>query len=152
MWFKMLGRGDLGPLRWLVAAAVVSGCSDGRPERVPVSGIVLIDGQPLTRGYIRIIPTDARAAGGEIGADGRFTLGTFEHADGCVVGMHAATVFSTEPLGGNAQRWLAPKKYADPATSGLTVDIKEATDALVINLTWAGGKPFIERFTDEMAQ
>src|SRR2546423_15364544 len=30
------------------ALAACVGCGDGRPARVPVSGIVLIDGQPLT--------------------------------------------------------------------------------------------------------
>jgi hypothetical protein len=128
----------------LLLLLVFSGC-EGRPDRVPVSGKVLIDGQPLTRGYIRVVPSDARASGGEIGPDGRFTLGCFEKADGCVVGTYPVSVYAAEPLGANAKRWLAPRKYADPATSGLTVDIKEPTDSLVIELSWDGGKPFVER-------
>jgi hypothetical protein len=52
-------------------------------------------------------------------------------------------------LGASANRWHAPKKYIDHATSGLTVEISEPTDSLVINLSWDGGKPFVERFQDE---
>ncbi len=62
----------------------IAGCRDGRPRRVPVSGQVLIDGQPLTVGTIRVIPTDARAATGRIDAAGRFSLMTFDKDDGCV--------------------------------------------------------------------
>jgi hypothetical protein len=96
-----------------------------------------------------VVPDDARASGGRIGPDGRFTLGCFEKDDGVVVGKHPLAVIATEPLGANAQRWLAPRKYAQPKTSELTVDIQEPTDSLVIELTWAGGKPFVERFAEE---
>ena len=129
----------------LLILLALCGCGEGRPDRVPVSGKVLIDGQPLSRGYIRIVPSDARASTGEIGPDGRFTLGCFEKADGCVVGTHPISVYAAEPLSASSQRWLAPKKYADPATSGLTAEIKEPTDSLVIELSWDGGKPFVER-------
>lgn len=86
---------------------------------------------------------------GQIGPDGRFTLTCYDESDGCVPGKHAAAVIACESLGANANRWHAPKKYLDPTTSGLTVDITEPTDSLVINITWDGGKPFVERFADE---
>jgi len=43
------------------------GCSDGRPDRVPVSGQVLIDGKPLTCGGVTFIPDGHRASHGTIG-------------------------------------------------------------------------------------
>ena len=124
----------------------LAGCGDGRPDRVAVSGKVLIDGQPLTRGTIRLIAADARPASANIGPDGRFTLYTFGDKDGAVLGTHGVEVVSREVLNGTSQKWWAPKKYIDAATSKLTVTITEPTNELVINLSWEGGKPFVENF------
>ena len=123
----------------------LSGCFDGLPQRVPVSGTVLIDGKPLTKGSIMVIPMGERPAGASIGPDGRFTLTTYEPNDGVITGTHYVTVFSTEHLNDRETRWLAPKKYGDPQTSGLSVTIDGPTDDLIINLTWDGKKPFVER-------
>jgi hypothetical protein len=127
---------------------VFAGC-DNRPQRVPVSGTVLIDGKPLTRGFVQVVPADARASSGEIGPDGRFTLTCYDEQDGCVLGTHPVAVIASEAMGSNAVKWHAPKKYQDTTTSGLTVEITEPTESLVINISWEGGKPFIERFEDE---
>jgi hypothetical protein len=121
------------------------GCGDGRPRRVPVSGQILIDGEPLPVGNIRVVPDDARAATGTIGPDGRFSLTTFDQDDGCVPGTHAVVITAYEPISGSAIRWLAPPAYRQLDTSGLTATIDEPTDSLVIELSWNGGRPFIER-------
>ncbi len=130
----------------LLAAALVAlpGCGDGRPKRVQVSGQVLIDGKPLTLGFIRLAPENARPASARIGPDGRFTLATFESDDGAVLGTHPVVVRATELLSPTKVKWFAPKKYADERTSGLTATIDGPTDSLVIELTWDGGKPFVE--------
>jgi hypothetical protein len=120
------------------------GCGDGRPSRVPVSGRVLIDGKPLTFGYVRLVPENARAATAQIKPDGRFTLKTFEEGDGAVLGTHPIMIQAAERLTETKQRWHAPKKYANPKTSGLTATIDGPTDSLLIELTWDGGRPFIE--------
>lgn len=117
-----------------VAAISQSGC-DGRPKRVRVSGQVLIDGEPVTAGFVRVIPADARPAYGEIGPDGRFSLSTFDPNDGCVIGTHRVTVSAFDQSGG---RWLAPKRYRDLPTSDLTATIDGPMDTLEIKLTWAG--------------
>lgn len=129
-------------------AALAVGCDTG-PKIVPVSGRVLIDGKPLTTGVVRVMPADFRAASGRIGPDGRFTLTTRAANDGCVVGTHAVTVIANETLGAAAQKWHAPRKYVEAATSGLTVTVDGPTDALTINLSWDGGKPFLERFSGD---
>lgn len=121
-----------------------TGCSDGRPARVPVSGQVLIDGKPLTCGNITFIPTGHRSSYGEIGKDGRFTLSCYGKNDGAVVGMHNVEVSAFEMVKPTLMRWQAPKEYQDQATSGLTQEITVPTDEVVINLTWKGGKPFDE--------
>lgn len=140
-------------LCFLIVVVLVStfagGCGDGRPKRVKVSGQVLIDGKPLEYGFVQVMPAGERAATGKIGPNGRFTLTTFDPDDGCVLGKHNVAVIATESINGSSQRWHAPKKYVDATKSDLQVEITEPTDSLVIELTWDGGKPFIEKFDAE---
>lgn len=132
--------------RWiglLGCALLMTGCSD-RPALVPVSGKVLIDGQPLPHGTVMVMPDNARASFGKIAPDGTFSLTCYEENDGCVTGTHQVTVSSVETVSSSRQKWHAPKKYTDPESSGLTINVTEPTDSLVINLSWDGGKPFFE--------
>lgn len=126
----------------LLAAAI--GCERG-PGLVPVSGHVLIDGQPLQQGSIQFVHPSTRPAGGRIAKDGRFELSYLKAGDGALVGHYKVKVTAVEPVGTDQQRWLAPKKYADENTSGIEVDITGPKQDLAINLTWGGGKPFVER-------
>jgi hypothetical protein len=120
------------------------GCGDGRPARVNVSGQVLIDGKPLTCGYVRLIPPSDRPSVSRIGPDGRFVLDCFEEEDGAVLGTHKVAIIGLEVLDSTRQRWHAPKKYASAETSGLTATIDGSTETLDFKLTWDGGEPFIE--------
>jgi hypothetical protein len=131
----------------IVAAAVLPclGCSDGRAERVPVSGQVLIDGKPLTFGYVRFVPIGSRPSGGYLDEQGRFTLGCFDKDDGAIPGDHQVEINAGESISSTERFWHAPKKYRSYRTSGLTRTITEPTDSVVVNLTWDGGKPFTER-------
>jgi len=140
-----------GQVLALLAAAVAIGCGPRRPARVPVSGKVLIDGQPLRLGYVRFVPQGARPSGGPIRPDGRFRLNCFGGEDGAVPGSHRVSVDASETLGRDSKRWHAPKHYADFTTSGLEVEIDGPTDSLVIELSWDGGKPFVERYEPEPA-
>lgn len=138
-------------LRILLLVMLVSmvGCGDGRPTRIPVSGQVVIDGQPLTHGFVQVVPENDRPATGEIGPDGRFSLTTFEPGDGCVPGTHKVAVIANETLDARSQKWHAPKNYMDIENSGLTITVKEPTDSARIELTWDGGEAFIEKFDAE---
>ena len=122
-----------------------AGCSDGRPKRVQVAGQVLIDGLPLKYGFISFVPANARPSNCKLDSDGRFRLSCFEHADGAVLGTHRVAVNAGEPIGGDKVRWHAPKKYLLTETSQLEQEITDATQDLVIKLTWDGRKPFIEK-------
>ncbi len=121
------------------------GCSDGLPRRVPVEGIVLIDGQPVTAGVVRVRPTEARPAIGDIGPDGRFSLTTYQTNDGCVVGTHPVEVFAIENLADGNVRWLAPQRYSETKTSDLTLTVEPGSRQEVrLELTWDGGKSFVQ--------
>lgn len=134
---------------WFLLPAILpvlsGGCGDGRPRRVPVSGRVIIDGKPLVSGFIRVVPDDARPSTGEIDSDGRFRLTTFDQLDGCVAGTHRVEVVAFDTISPTALRWLAPPKYRDSSSSGLTVTIDGPTDSLAIDLSWDGGEPFVQR-------
>ena len=132
-----------------IAVALLAGCGDGRPTRVPAGGRVLIDGKPLALGFVQVVPEGDRPATGKIGEDGRFSLTTFDENDGVVPGKHRVAVMAVEPIDGSSQRLHVPKKYNDPATSELQIEVTEPTDALEINLSWEGGAPFVEHFGKE---
>ena len=147
----MRNRSRLLPAGGLILLAVLSvmvlpGCGDGRPERVPVSGQVLIDGEPLGVGFIRLVPENARPASARIGPDGRFTLGTFEQDDGAVPGTHPVVVRAGEALtpemsshtsahariAGRRQRLIA-------AAQGMELPAEPTTDGWLRELTLEEG-------------
>lgn len=132
----------------LATLCVALGCGDGRPDRVPVSGRVLIDGKPLAFGNLMFVPEEGRTSYGKVDADGRFVLSCFEEADGAVVGSHKIAVIATEQLSPQRIRWHAPRKLADVRTSGLRETITGPTDNLVINLSWDGEREFVEVIDD----
>lgn len=142
MVFRMF-RSSIVSILFLAVAALIVGCDD-RPKRVPVAGQVLIDGKPLELGTVRLVPQGARPSVGQIGEDGRFVLNCYEGDDGVIPGTHRVAVIANKGKGDTALEWFAPKKYADFRKSGLEVTIDEKQEDLKIELTWDGGKPFVE--------
>lgn len=126
---------------------LLAGCGDDGPRIVPVSGQVLIDGKPVTRGFIRFIPSNWRASSSAIEPDGRFRLTIRQRGkeiDGAAVGPHQVEVIASEHLSETQTKWHVPKHYAESGTSGLVYEVREPTDRAVIELTWSGGRPFVE--------
>ena len=119
-------------------AILVTGCggASDAPQLAAVSGVVLLDGQPLKKGSIQFTPdsskgTTGRMALGEIKPDGKFVLGTTVPGDGARVGFHKVAVncFDSTPFNPNnpaqsTTKWLIPEKYGDDRTSGLTAEVK----------------------------
>jgi hypothetical protein len=126
--------------------AVCSGCGDGRPERVAVSGKVLIDGDPVTRGSIKFVPEKGRPSFGDIGPDGSFTLTCYDGADGAIPGKHRVQVDANRPISEKKMEIFTPKRYADFRTSEIEVVVEEPKADLKIELSWGGEKkgPYVE--------
>lgn len=139
-------RSDYLLLLMFALVGLLSGCSEGRPERVAVSGRVMIDGAPLQHGSVQFVPAEGRLAGGSLDDQGHFVLTCYEKDDGVIPGKYKVRVLGIEPIGEVAQRWHAPMKYSKVDTSGLEFELTEPTDSLSIELTWDGGKPFVEKF------
>jgi len=139
--------------RWMVAVATVClvmclavGCSE-TVQRVPVAGTVVVDGQPLTEGTIRLIPEHGRPVFSTIMHDGSFQLGESSvgdkgGTDGVLPGKYQIAVSASQILNEEKDKvkWLAPSHYADHRSSGLEVVIKEAKDDLLVELTWEGAE------------
>lgn len=116
-----------------------SGC-EKTPQRVPVAGRVLLDGQPLEEGSVRFVPAKGRPVGGQIQSDGTFTLveqSLSAPADGIAPGNYRVAVTAMHVVDENAGdvEWLTPQKYADHHTSDLQVSIDGPVDNLVLALT-----------------
>lgn len=122
-------------------AFATTGCSDGRPERIRVSGRVMIDGQPLKRGYVKFVPQGARPSIGKLDENGEFILSSYDGEEGVVRGTHRVQVASNKVISPSEIHWYAPQKYSSFRTSGLVVEVDEPTESVAIELTWGEKKP-----------
>lgn len=134
--------------RWFVVLSIFGltaccGCGvSDRPAIAMVSGIVLLDGKPLSQGTVVFTPEFGRAATGTIQADGRFVLTSYHPGDGASLGKHRVAVIAREqlpsdggPIGIRAGRSLIPDFYSDNAKSGLTFEVGEGRNNCEIKLS-----------------
>ncbi|MCA9188574.1 MAG: carboxypeptidase-like regulatory domain-containing protein [Pirellulaceae bacterium] len=113
-------------LSFVVACLLVlTGCGDGRPRRVHVSGVVTFEGTPVEGAHVMFTPTGARPASARTDADGRFELRTFDENDGAVIGTHLVTIakkkFGQDPYA--AAGSALPERYGRTDTSGLSAEV-----------------------------
>ena len=85
---------------WLILLALPwwQGCSQELPDRYPVMGTLLVDGQPAEGAQIRLVRNDEFDDAPPVPyaitkADGSFVLSTFLFEDGAPVGEYQVTVF-----------------------------------------------------------
>lgn len=121
-----------------------SGCGDGRPSMVKVTGKVTLDGQPLAGAQVAFQPinTDSkdtfqRPSSSISNSSGEFTPQTYLPGDGLRVGRYRVAVVKQELVGtlpagmsdeqirqlGMKQRWITPKAVSSPETSGIEVEV-----------------------------
>lgn len=116
--------------RWVGLALLLclsAGCSKEEPDLVSVRGKVFYRDQPLTAGMIVFTPDQDRGGRGplaraDIGPDGSYTLTTGSDA-GAVPGWHRITVLTP--------RSSLPRKYSDPAQSGLEREVKAGRENVI---------------------
>lgn len=117
---------------------LAAGCGPRGPAVVPVSGQVLVDGEPLAtgiEGFIQVIPQEGRPATGAIDPQtGAFRLTTTQPDDGCVTGTHKVVIIMQQMVGQESVS-LVPEKYRDVTTTDLEVTVDGPTDALRVQLT-----------------
>ena len=126
---------------------VLAGCGLSREEdpsrlkRVPVSGVVKYQGQPVEHADVSFLHVTANStAYGKTDSAGRFVLTTFVQNDGTVPGPHVVTIrrmdyIDKTPPGVDLSagheapppeiRWIIPQDYSHPDKSGLKADVSE---------------------------
>ena len=134
----------------IVAIVLIATGCDRRPSRVPVSGQVTIDGEPLESGSITFYATGGgRPGGASLAEGGSYSVTMHDPNDGLPPGKYSVTVAAAEWVSDNKCKWHAPKHYQDVKTSSLTAEIKNEATTLNFDLTWEGdshGKSWVEKF------
>lgn len=140
------------PTRWTLTAiglvtlliGLVPGCGGGgRPGTISVTGQVTLDGQPLAGAAVMFTgPGGGAPVTAVTDASGNFQLQA-------VPGQNKVAVAKTEGSGGAGEaelappegaaaptspKYLVPPKYANPTTSGITVDVKAGMGPVKIEL------------------
>src|SRR5688572_12272541 len=93
-------RGSYRPwLALFTSLLMCSGCGGGgkQPKPVPVTGQVLLEGKPLARARVTLVPlgelpTDLPRPAATADDQGRFALSTFSRSDGAPEGEYVALV------------------------------------------------------------
>ncbi|MFO0970297.1 MAG: hypothetical protein U0793_32510 [Gemmataceae bacterium] len=132
-------------VRSLVFSALVlaplAGCGGGVGD---VSGVVDFGGKPVKVGDVTFYGPDNVPHGAKLDRDGKYSI------TGVPAGKARVVVVSPNPKGmptlvregkkfgpdeEDVKNWVAlPKKYEDPATSGLEFDVKSGSNTIPINL------------------
>lgn len=130
----------------MIMAMALAGCSGG--NAATVSGVVTLDGQPLTTGNVSFYPDggDQAPAYGQIDAQGRYSLSTGTD-EGLAPGKYVAVVVATKdpPQAYDAQGSeippipITPIKYGNTATSDLKVEVNAGDNEIPLALS--GRKP-----------
>lgn len=76
----------------LLSLALFAGCGEAGPTVVPVTGIVLHQGQPVANLHLHFLPENGRPSWGATDSTGRFKLNYTSDQDGAVVGKHKVFV------------------------------------------------------------
>ena len=124
-----------------VASLVMAiGCGVGHErETARVSGRVTLDGEPLSSGYVMVLPTKGRMARGAVQEDGTFVLGSYGKSDGAQIGDHPVVVTpvpSDEGGRSSQSNQEIPRRYHRARTSGLRLVVEPGgTDSWLIELT-----------------
>jgi len=110
-----------------------------QPQVFPVSGTVILDGQPLAGASVTFSPSteQSSAAAAMTNDAGEFELTTFKPRDGAAAGSYRVSITKfetvTPPPGYHpdtspplpAPKLLTPKKYSDFNTSRLVADVAD---------------------------
>ena len=128
---------------------IVVGCGGAEgPTLVPVSGKVLLDGEPVAGALVQFIPSSGPLSGGQTNDQGEFTLTGPGNRPGAIVGSYIVTVgcpfdpSQGSSADGSTQAPAAPSncnvpfKYSDMSTTDVSADVpSEGKSGLVIELT-----------------
>lgn len=100
------------------------------------TGLVTIDGKPLTTGTVQFVAAEGAnlpSAVGVIGPDGRYSAKANQSVQGLAPGKYVVTVVSWSKEPDSAANVVGvsaiPEKYNDPTTSGFVVTVEKGKTA-----------------------
>jgi hypothetical protein len=118
---------------------ILAGCAGGSGKELPVSGIVLLDGNPVADVLVRFFPdadTDPTSSGyAQTGTDGKFVVTGGKNQKGLVAGKYKVTVSKGRPQTASSEEGAGavvpeiefkddfPAIYSDPAKTILSYSV-----------------------------
>lgn len=115
------------------------------PQPAKVTGMVTLDGKPLAGATIVFTPQKGRSASGVTDGQGRYSLSTSAQDDGAPPGVYRVTITAdsqdpAKPNEAQSKRGAAgkpaiPARYSNPATTGLTTEIRPGANVFDFELT-----------------
>src|SRR5262245_59168124 len=140
----------------VAAALVLPACRDSRfPKTYPVTGRVLLDGNPVHGVTVQLIPKNAsnfkmdERPRGITDEAGNFVLSTYYKGDGAPAGEYGVAIAYDRPGDGDEESRVArrppvviPKVYHTPQQSGLRATVEKNTNELpTFELSSKGPRP-----------
>jgi hypothetical protein len=126
----------------IAMAATACGCASSEFES-DVAGTVTLDGQPVGPGTVVFVPPDkaSNPPTGTVQVNGTYFLKS-NRARGLHPGHYTVSVsiLHQDPIPPGQRstvpaKLVSPKKYSDPATSGLEYDVKRGKNTIDIELS-----------------
>jgi len=111
---------------FIMVLALIVGCGD---SNVGLNGKVTFsdDGSPLTKGSVTFLK-DGKIAYGGLNENGTYVVGFLKATDGLPPGRYEVYVSGAEIVHEDGTReLLIDRKYENPETSGLVLDVTAAT-------------------------
>lgn len=122
-------------VKWLCVAVAAlgvtaTGCGKGQPATYPVTVTVTYpDKRPIVGAQVVLLNAESKVSSrGSTGTDGSCKLTTFSPDDGAVPGRYQVAVAKPPLMGDPDKPYSGPQiadKFANPATSGLEVNVTE---------------------------
>jgi len=125
-----------------VLVLILSGGCERGPQMVPVSGTITLEGKPLAGASVMyVLKTGGPPVTAVTDSQGKYELSTLTPGDGALEGdyqvaivAYRVTGVSADPAsdpsqqlpgaqGGERVTWIAPMRYSDLKTSGLTATV-----------------------------
>jgi hypothetical protein len=129
----------------LLLAILTAGCNQSGLDLAPVTGVVTLNGQPVSEAGIMFQPVDAAIGPPAYGAtdeNGHFELATVNRP-GAAIGEHRVAISKTESIAIPQRKGLPiyktkehiPPKYGNSQTSGLMITVKDEDNSFTFDLT-----------------
>lgn len=124
---------------WCLLFGVVGCSKESGPQRIPVSGNVTYNGQPVKEGTITFGAVSKGTGGVAVIRDGKFQVekGLFVGSYTIMINAVKENLIDLPPLEAAKRRdsnLAVPKKYTDVKTSGLTLKVEKGDSSKELNL------------------